>query len=91
MMVSQARRSLTIGLIALAGAIAGCGASSLTANSSCGDFLNASREAQDEAVSRLAGELHAPEADTPLGRPNVNYICANNATETLGRAVAHSG
>jgi hypothetical protein len=69
----------------------GCGGSSLAASSSCHDFLNASQQEQDEAVSRLAGALHAPNADTPLGRPNINYLCAGNPQMTLGEAVSHTG
>lgn len=68
--------------------VSGCGSSGLSANSSCQDFLNAGPQDQDAAVSRLAGDLHAPDAVTPLGRPNVNYLCANEPNMTLGEAIS---
>lgn len=80
--------------LAIAGAcavlLAGCG-SGLTAKSSCSDFNNASSQDQDAAVSKIAGQLHAGNAVTPLGRPNVSYICANSPTTTLGDAIRHTG
>jgi hypothetical protein len=88
-------RRRTCGLVAslaVGGILAGgCAGAGLTAKSSCKDFLNASEQTQNEAVSRLAGELHAPDAATPLGRPNINYICASDSQATLGAAVSHTG
>lgn len=79
-----------LSLLASAGGIivlAGCGNSTLGSKSSCKDFLYASQEDQDRAVSRLAVDLRAPDAVTPLGRPNVNYFCADNPQKRLGEAV----
>ena len=84
------RRSalLCVCLAVSAAGLAGCGQASLSASSSCQDFLSASPTDQDAAVSKLAGELHAPDAVTPLGRPNVNYLCANEPNMTLGDAIS---
>lgn len=71
--------------------VSGCGGPSLSASSSCQDFLNAAPQDQDTAVSKLAGDLHAPDAVTPLGRPNVNYMCANEPNMTLGDAISKTG
>lgn len=68
----------------------GCGGS-LGANSSCRDYMDASRSAQNDAVSKLAGELNAPSAVTPLGRPNIDYLCAGHPEWTLGDVVRRSG
>jgi hypothetical protein len=70
--------------------LAGCGGG-LSASSSCKDFNNASLQDQDAAVSKIAGQLHAGNAVTPLGRPNVSYICANSPTTTLGDAIRRTG
>lgn len=90
--MSSRRSTALVSCLALATPfVAGCGGSGLTANSSCRDFMNAAPQDQDAAVSSLAGQLHAPSADTPLGRPNVNYLCSDNPTMSLGDAVSHSG
>jgi hypothetical protein len=47
-------------------------------------YVNASQEKQQAATARLAQELHAPKLNTPLGRPNVDYICAADPDRTLG-------
>jgi len=70
--------------------LAGC-SNGLSASSSCKDFNNASAQEQDSAVSKIAGELRAGNAVTPLGRPNVSYICANSPTTTLGDAIRRTG
>jgi hypothetical protein len=91
-MTTGSRFAALLTSLAVSAALAGgCAGSGLTAKSSCADFLGASEQEQNEAVSRLAGQLHAPDADTPLGRPNVNYICASDSRATLGEAVAHTG
>lgn len=78
------------GLLAATTLLTGCG-KHLTANSSCRDFLNASASEQDAAVNRIAADLHAGNAVTPLGRPNINYLCANAPGMTLGTAIQHTG
>lgn len=71
-------------------AVSGCG-NSLDASSSCKDFLNASRQDQDAAVNKVASDKRAGSAVTPLGRPNINYLCANSPDMTLGDAVSRTG
>ena len=80
-------------LLAAVITLAGCGGGGgrLDARSSCRDFMDASSEDQDRAVSRLAVEFRAPDAVTPLGRPNVDYLCAANPDRTLGDAVRATG
>jgi hypothetical protein len=79
------------GLVAAAAVpIAGCG-TQLDAKTDCTSFLKATQTAQDAAVSSVAADLHAGNAVTPLGRPNINYICANHPDMTLGDAVRATG
>lgn len=88
-------RQLSLAALLAAAAIftGGCavGGSSIDANTSCKDFLHASPSDQDAAVSKVASDLHAANAVTPLGRPNINYICAGNPDTTLGQAVKATG
>ena len=83
---------LRIGALALAVAVitalAGCGSSELSAKSSCKDYVNASADEQRAAIGRLAQELHAPKVNTPLGRPNVDYLCAADGSRTLGSVIS---
>jgi hypothetical protein len=88
-MIVLRRRGVAVLLLAGLGTLTGCG-SGLAAKSSCQSFLNASEADQNAAVSKLAGELHAPEAATPLGRPNINYLCASDPRLSLGEAVNHT-
>lgn len=64
---------------------------SLSADSTCRDFMSASAEDQTSAVNMIATDLGAANATTPLGRPNVNYLCAQAPTRTLGWAVDETG
>ena len=70
-------------IAAVALAASGCGDSGLTASSTCKDFVDASPEAQAEAISRLSGEFETPEYNTPLGSPEVGYYCAGSPETTL--------
>jgi hypothetical protein len=70
----------------LAVALAGCSAW-LTAKSSCHDFLNASPSDQAQASDKIAAQENAPDATTPLGMPNVSYLCAGAPQQALGWAV----
>jgi hypothetical protein len=72
-------------------AAAGCSHGGLTANSSCQDFLNASPSDQVQAIDSIASQEDAPDATTPLGMPNVSYMCAQAPSETLGWAVRETG
>src|SRR5207237_10798217 len=67
--------------------VIGCGGSELNAGSSCRDFMRASSQKHDAAVSRVATQLRAPWAVTPQGRIRVNYICAGSPDTKLGVAV----
>jgi hypothetical protein len=81
---------LSVVLLAVSPGLSACGAS-LSANSTCRDFLQATPQDQDAAVSQVASDLRAGNALTPLGRPNIDYLCANDPTMTLGAAVKSSG
>jgi hypothetical protein len=67
-------------------ALAGC-SSGLTAQSSCRDFLNASQSDQVQAIDKIAPQENAPDATTPLGMPNVSYLCTGSPDQTLGWAI----
>lgn len=92
-MFSQHRRHAvvaTICTVALAIPLVGCG-QTLTAESPCSDYSTFNRDDQNAAVSKIAAELRAPNAVTPLGRPNIDYLCTNNQSMTLGEAIAKTG
>ena len=72
-------------------AAGGCGTSSLDENSSCRDFLQADRAEQDKAVARVAEKLNVKGVQSPLARPNIDYICGNEPNASLGGAVRDSG
>jgi hypothetical protein len=84
-------RSLIIVAIfgALTAGLIGC-SHSLTAQSSCKDFLNASQSDQIQAIDKIAAQEDAPDATTPLGMPNISYLCAGSPNQTLGWAIAQS-
>lgn len=70
--------------------LTGCG-KQLTASSTCSDFLAASPQDQDAAVRKVAAQYHAGNALTPLGRPNIDYLCGNHPKMTLGTAIRDTG
>lgn len=84
-------RSLII--VAMLGTITagltGC-SHSLTAQSSCKDFLNASQSDQIQAIDKIAAQVDAPDATTPLGMPNISYLCTGSPNQTLGWAITQS-
>jgi hypothetical protein len=83
--VSRLSRCLYIPLVLGVSIVAvGCGGSGLTASSTCADFMSASPEEQSAAISKLSSEFDTPETATPLGAPNVPYVCAQEPAETLG-------
>ena len=89
--MSHYRALMTAGLLSIvAGGCSGLG-TSIGASTSCKDFLHASPQDQEAAVSKVAADMRAGNAVTPLGRPNVNYICANSPGKTLGDAVRATG
>lgn len=77
-------------LVAVTLPLAACGGG-LSADSSCRDFLEASPADQDAAVRSIAVDEGAQNAVTPLGRPNIDYLCAGNPDTTLGEAVRMTG
>ena len=66
------RRGLALLLVTMSASLglAGCG-NTLTAQSSCTDFLAASAQEQNSAVAAVAADEHTPDAVTPLRRPNI--------------------
>jgi len=74
---------------ALTASLTGC-SHSLTAQSSCKDFLNASQSDQIQAIDKVAAQEDAPDATTPLGMPNISYLCTGSPNQTLGWAIAQS-
>lgn len=63
--------------------LSSCGGG-LSGDSTCSEYLQASSQDQEQAVSKLVSQLHA-EASllTPLGFPEVAYQCGSNPDETL--------
>lgn len=78
---------LGVALLSASALLAGCG-NGLTAQSSCKDFMAAGIDEQNTAIAQIAVDEHSPDAVTPLGRPNIDYLCAQDGSMTLGRAVA---
>jgi len=68
---------------AIALGVSACGASSLSASSSCQDFMHASPVEQHEIVDQLATQYQKPEYSTPLGEPEVPYYCSANPSTSL--------
>lgn len=77
----------------LAGGLAGCdkAAAGMNADTTCRDFLQATRDDQNAAIARVADEVGARDALTPLGRPNIDYLCSQDQDLTLGDAVESTG
>lgn len=61
--------------------------SSDLASMSCQSFMQMSQSSRDDAVTKVASQLKNPDVVTPLGRPNVEYLCAQMPAETLGHVV----
>jgi hypothetical protein len=70
--------------------LAACGGSTLSAASTCHDFMNADATTQHEAVDRLAAQYSKPDYATPLGEPEVPYFCSANPSVTLGSFFARA-
>ena len=64
-------------------ALASCGGSGLTENSTCQQFLAAPAQDQQSIVEQLAGKYQKPDYATPLGMPEVPYYCASHPNVTL--------
>lgn len=67
--------------------LAGCAGKSVTKDTLCSDFMKLSQTQRDDAVVRIASELGNPDVVTPLGRPNVEYVCAQAPNMTLGQVI----
>lgn len=78
-------------VVAAAVAVAGCGTEEMDANTSCREFLQASPEEQNAAIARVSDALGTKNGLTPLGRPNISYLCARDQDRTLGQAVRRTG
>jgi hypothetical protein len=63
--------------------LSACGGSSLSASSSCSDFMNASAVEQHELIDQLASRYQKPDYSTSLGEPEVPYYCSANPSTTL--------
>jgi hypothetical protein len=46
--------------------------------------MGASPEEQAEAISQLSSEFETPSLATPLGSPNVSYVCSSQPDTSLG-------
>lgn len=79
------------GCLALLLVLAGCGGEQMDADTPCREFLQAPGNEQNAAIARVADELGARNALTPLGRPNIDYLCSQNQDLTLGEAVRLTG
>jgi hypothetical protein len=64
-------------------ALTACGGGSLSASSSCRDFMGASATEQHEVTDQLASHYQKPDFATPLGEPEVPYYCSANPSVTL--------
>src|SRR5580693_4557162 len=72
------RRSVVAVCVGSALALSACGGGTLSASSSCKDFMAASPTEQHEAIDSLAGDYRKPDYASPLGEPEVPYYCAAN-------------
>lgn len=80
------------GLVAVvAWGLAACGADPMSADTSCRQFLQAPADERDAAVARVSDEVGAQMAVTPLGRPNIEFLCSQDQDGTLGDAVRNTG
>jgi len=82
-------RTITAATAATAAlALGACGGGTLTASSSCREFMTASATEQHEVVYQLASQYRKPAFATPLGEPEVPYYCSASPSVTLGEFFA---
>ncbi len=81
-------REIAAGLLLAAVTLgtAGCG-NQITADTTCKEFMQQSASVRDDAVNRVGAERGNSMAVTPLGRPNVEYLCAQQPDWTLGHVI----
>lgn len=85
---------LTVCLAAAGSVMAGCSdveGEQIGSETSCREFLQEPRDVQNAAIARVSDELGAGGALTPLGRPNIDFLCANDQDRTLGDVVESTG
>jgi hypothetical protein len=82
--MQRVRAIAVLAVVACLFMLSACGGSSLSASSSCKDFMNASAVEQHEVVDQLASRYQKPDYSTPLGEPEVPYYCTANPSTTLG-------
>lgn len=67
----------------------GCGGSTLDADSSCRDYLQASADEKSAAIARAADELET--SISVLSAPNIDNNCGIDQDQTLGEVVERFG
>lgn len=82
------------GVLLIGLAATGCGideSEEMNADTECREFLQAPRDEQDAAIARVSDDIDARNALTPLGRPNIDYLCSQDQDKTLGKVVEQTG
>ena len=77
--------AIGVGLLLLGG----CG-DSVSASTTCSDFLNLDEQTQQTAVETLAARTHGDAFKGPMGIDNVLYDCQESPNKTLGRIMGLS-
>jgi hypothetical protein len=85
MTIPFTRIGIAAAVIGSSMAFAACGTGSLSASSSCSDYMNASPTSQHELVDQLATQYRKPDFATPLGEPEVAYYCSASPSTTLAQ------
>ena len=67
----------------------GCGGSTLDADSSCRDYLQASADEKSAAIARAADELET--SISVLSAPNIDNNCGIDQDQSLGEVVERFG
>lgn len=70
--------------IAAIGVLSGCGAATIEADTSCGDYLAQAGDARRDAAIRLSSELGVHDAGNPMWAPSLDYSCGSNRDRTVG-------
>lgn len=73
--------------IAAIGALSGCGAAEITAETTCGDYLAQPGDRRHDAAVRIASELGDPDAG-PMSGLNLDYSCGTNRDAKISRYLA---
>jgi hypothetical protein len=78
------RKLVGIALVLSALALGACNSTSLSASTTCGQFMSATPQQQQQVLDQLATQYNQPDYATPLGSPEVPYYCSANPNVTLG-------